>query len=44
MPDYYSSPLSLQEYEQKMGNPFKHEGHGAPAAPGGHSESGKGAH
>jgi molybdopterin-containing oxidoreductase family iron-sulfur binding subunit len=44
MPDYYSSPLSLQEYEQKMGNPFKHKAHGAPAPNGGHSESGKGAH
>jgi MoCo/4Fe-4S cofactor protein with predicted Tat translocation signal len=44
MPDYYPSPLSFQEYEQKMGNPLKHEGHGAPAASGGHGESGKGAH
>jgi len=44
MPDYYSSPLSFQEYEQKMGNPLEHEGHGEPATSGGHGESGKGAH
>ena len=25
MPDYYEAPLSFQEYEQKMGNPFEHE-------------------
>jgi len=25
MPDYYEAPLSLQEYEQKMGNPFEPE-------------------
>jgi hypothetical protein len=23
MPDYYESPLSLEEYEQKAGNPFE---------------------
>jgi hypothetical protein len=39
MPDYYEAPLSLREYEQKMGDPF-HE-HGAPAG-GEHAE--KGAH
>ncbi len=25
MPDYYDSPLSFEEYENKMGNPFKRE-------------------
>ena len=25
MPDYYEAPLSFQEYEQKMGNPFQQE-------------------
>jgi Fe-S-cluster-containing dehydrogenase component len=44
MPDYYPSPLSLQEYEQRMGNPFEHESHSEPAEKVGHGESGKGAH
>ncbi len=39
MPDYYEAPLSLREYEQKMGDPF-HE-HGAPA---GVEHAEKGAH
>ena len=39
MPDYYEAPLSLREYEQKHGDPFKEE-HGAAA--GEHAE--KGAH
>jgi molybdopterin-containing oxidoreductase family iron-sulfur binding subunit len=25
MPDYYDAPMSFQEFEQKAGNPFKHE-------------------
>ena len=44
MPDYYAAPMSFQEYEQKMGNPFRHEHHGEPAAKAGHDEAGKGAH
>ena len=28
MPDYTEIPLSLEEYEQKMGNPFEEEGKG----------------
>lgn len=43
MPDYYDAPATFKEYEQRMGNPFKHhastEGHGAPHHPaekGGH--------
>jgi len=47
MPDYYESPLSLQEYESKMGNPFEHHGAGHEAgheaAPAGHAAE-KGAH
>lgn len=27
MPDYYEAPFSFQEFEQKMGNPFKYHGH-----------------
>jgi molybdopterin-containing oxidoreductase family iron-sulfur binding subunit len=38
MPDYSEGPLSLREYEQKMGNPFKEEG-----APAGAEHAGKGA-
>jgi molybdopterin-containing oxidoreductase family iron-sulfur binding subunit len=35
MPDYRPSPLSLEEYESKMGSPFESHGsapHGAAAA------------
>ena len=35
MPDYYDAPLSFQEFEQKMGNPFKPEegeGHAGAAS------------
>jgi len=35
MPDYYDAPLSFQEFERKMGNPFKNEegeSHGAEGA------------
>ena len=46
MPDYTESPLTLQEFEVKNGNPFGHEEHGE-AAPG-HAEPAhageKGAH
>jgi MoCo/4Fe-4S cofactor protein with predicted Tat translocation signal len=44
MPDYTPAPMSFQEYEQRMGNPFKHEDHGEPAGAAGHGEAGKGAH
>lgn len=48
MPDYYESPLSLQEYEVKMGNPFEQHGAGHGAAhetvPTGHAVEPKGAH
>ena len=37
MPDYYEAPLSLREYEDRHGNPFKEE-HAASA--GEHSEKG----
>ncbi|MEY4386657.1 MAG: hypothetical protein RLY20_1940 [Verrucomicrobiota bacterium] len=47
MPDYYEAPLSLQEYESKMGNPFESHGGGHEAgheaAPAGHAAE-KGAH
>jgi molybdopterin-containing oxidoreductase family iron-sulfur binding subunit len=43
MPDFYESPLSLQEYEQKMGNPFQHHGAADGAAEAGHA-AGKGGH
>jgi molybdopterin-containing oxidoreductase family iron-sulfur binding subunit len=33
MPDYAESPLSLEEYEQKAGNPFEKPGASSDAAP-----------
>jgi molybdopterin-containing oxidoreductase family iron-sulfur binding subunit len=41
MPDYHASPLTFQEFEQKMGNPFKE--HAQPGAAHDH-EMKKGAH
>ncbi|HEY5912356.1 MAG TPA: TAT-variant-translocated molybdopterin oxidoreductase [Verrucomicrobiae bacterium] len=42
MPDYYELPLSLKEYEQRMGNPFEHAGEEEQSA-GAASQPGKGA-
>jgi molybdopterin-containing oxidoreductase family iron-sulfur binding subunit len=42
MPDYYDAPATFKEYEQRMGDPFKHHsssGHDAP-----HGAAEKGAH
>jgi len=38
MPDYHDSPLSFEEYENKMGNPFKREEE--PLVPGGKENHG----
>ena len=35
MPDYCPTPLSLEEFEQKMGDPFERESHEAAPAEGG---------
>ncbi|HWQ91591.1 MAG TPA: 4Fe-4S dicluster domain-containing protein, partial [Clostridia bacterium] len=46
MPDYQETPLSFQEFTQKMGDPFKHgpsKPGGSPSAPTGHAGE-KGAH
>ncbi|HLP76343.1 MAG TPA: 4Fe-4S dicluster domain-containing protein, partial [Candidatus Paceibacterota bacterium] len=48
MPDYaaHNSPLSLEEYEERNGNPFEHHGHaeGAEAEAGAEHSAEKGAH
>jgi len=43
MPDYRESPLSLEEYESKMGNPFESHGEAHGAAEAAH-EAEKGGH
>ncbi len=42
MPDYYEAPLTFQEFEHKMGDPFKQEHGGEPA--GAAAPAGKEAH
>lgn len=33
MPDYYDTPMSLKEFEERMGNPFEHHGEGGHTVP-----------
>jgi len=42
MPDFFETPLSLKEYEEKAGNPFEPEGAGEGEAAVGGEKTGKG--
>jgi molybdopterin-containing oxidoreductase family iron-sulfur binding subunit len=51
MPDYYDTPMSLKEFEDRMGNPFEHHGEGGHTVPSGEfkgsgaaAPAGKGGH
>ncbi len=44
MPDFFETPLSLKEYEEKAGSPFESEGGRESEADVGAEQTGKGAH